>query len=323
MRARVLVFGAVVLVLLAPAVALTFGRLVEPDVGFWIQLEAFTPLAIVLYAAAALLLVVRMVVRRRWRSVATGLLVLAVAGCGLHAWWFAPLVTGANPPPAAGAEPLVVMTANVSQGEGDAIELVRLASEEDVDLLVVQEITEADLADMDRAGLTDLLPYRAGDPGSGSDAVMVFARTELGEPERTDTWHDGWIVAWGDLTVVATHPQAPTVPDLWRSDHDALLAAVRERDPDLVVGDFNATADHAPMRALADAGYRDVGELANQGWQPTWPSSGRVSVLGIPVPSLAQIDHVLVGSELAAIGMHTRAIPGTDHRAVVAEVAAK
>jgi endonuclease/exonuclease/phosphatase family metal-dependent hydrolase len=187
----------------------------------------------------------------------------------------------------------------------------------------VQEITEADLADMDRAGLADLLPHRAGDPGYGSDAVMVFARTELGEATRTDTWHDGWIVPWGDLTVVATHPQAPTVPDLWRGDHAALLDAVREHDPDLVVGDFNATADHAPMRALADEGYRDVGELANGGWQPTWPSSGEVDLLGLPVPSLAQIDHVLVGARLAAIGMRTRDIPGSDHRAVVAEVAVK
>lgn len=323
MRARVLVFWAVVLVLLVPAAALTFARTVEPDRELWIQLEAFTPLGLLLYAAVVLVLGVRLVVRRRWRTPGTGVLVLALAGLGVHAWWFAPQVSGANPPAAEGAERVVVMTANVSQGDGDAIELVRLASEEDVDLLVVQEITEADLADMDRAGLADLFPHRAGDPGYGSDAVMVFARTELGEAERTETWHDGWIVPWGDLTVVATHPQAPTVPELWHSDHAALLDAVRANDPDLVVGDFNATADHAPMRTLEEAGYRDVGELANQGWQPTWPSSGRVRVLGVPVPSLAQIDHVLVGPRLAALGMHTVAIPGSDHRAVVAEVASK
>jgi hypothetical protein len=77
------------------------------------------------------------------------------------------------------------------------------------------------------------------------------------------------------------------------------------------------------LRALADDGYRDVGELANQGWQPTWPSSGDVSLLGVPLPSLTQIDHVLVGPRLAAIGMHTREIPGSEHRAVVAEVAPK
>ena len=60
MRVRVLVLWAVVLVLLLPAVALTFARVAEPDVGLWIRLEAFTPLALPLYAAAALVLGVRL-----------------------------------------------------------------------------------------------------------------------------------------------------------------------------------------------------------------------------------------------------------------------
>ncbi|HEU5038562.1 MAG TPA: endonuclease/exonuclease/phosphatase family protein [Nocardioides sp.] len=314
-------FGAAVALLLVPALALTFARLVEPHTSFWLLAEGFTPLAIVLYGAAVVLLGVRLLrVRRRWTWVAGG---VALAGLVLHCWWFAPLVTGANPPPADGADPLVVMAANIAQGDGDAIELVRIAGEEHVDLLVVEEITAADLADMERSGIADLLPYRVGEPRSGSDGVMVFSRTELGPAERTDTWHEGWVVTRDDLTVVATHPQAPTLPDVWSDDHAVLLETVRDHEPDLVLGDFNATADHAPMRALADAGYRDVGELANQGWQPTWPSEGRVRVLGVPVPSVAQIDHVLVGPRLAAIGMHTVAIPGSDHRAVVAEVARK
>ena len=61
----------------------------------------------------------------------------------------------------------------------------------------------------------------------------------------------------------------------------------------------------------------------NEGWQPTWPSSGRVDVAGIPVPALMQIDHVLVGPGLAALAMRTVELPGSDHRAVIAEVAAK
>jgi len=294
---------------------------VEPHVSFWLLVEGFTPLAIVLYGAAAVLLGVRLLLARtRWTWALAG---VAVAGLALHCWWFAPQVTGANPPPADGADRLVVMTANIAQEDGDAIELVRIAGEEHVDLLVVEEISAADLADMERSGIADLLPYRVGRPASGGAGTMVFSRTELGPAEQTDTWHDGWIVAWGDLTVVATHPQAPTQPDIWSDDHAALLAAARDHEADLVLGDFNATEDHAPMRRLAAAGYRDVGELANQGWQPTWPASDRWAVLpGIAFP-LAQIDHVLVGPRLAAIGQHTVAVPGSDHRAVVAEVARK
>jgi endonuclease/exonuclease/phosphatase family metal-dependent hydrolase len=130
-------------------------------------------------------------------------------------------------------------------------------------------------------------------------------------------------VAGSALTVLAVHPTAPTDPEQWRADHAAVLAAAEASDPDLVVGDFNATLDHPPMRALADHGWRSVEELANEGWQPTWPSNGLVSPFGLPLPSLVQIDHVLVGPRLAALSTHTVEIPGTDHRAVVAEVARK
>lgn len=314
-------FGAAVAVLLLPALALTFARVVEPHVSFWLLVEGFTPLAIVPYVAAVLLLGVRLLLVRRWWTWLLG--GVALAGLVLHCWWFAPQVTGANPPPAEGAERLVVMTANIAQEDGDAIELVRIAGEEHVDLLVVEEISAADLADMERSGIADLLPYRVGHPQADAHGTMVFSRTELGPAERTDTWHDGWIVPVDDLVVVATHPQAPTQPDIWSDDHAALLAAVRDHAADLVLGDLNATADHAPLRALADAGYRDVGELANEGWQPTWPASDRWAVLpGIAFP-LAQIDHVLVGPRLAAVDQHTVAIPGSDHRAVVAVVARK
>ena len=43
--------------------------------------------------------------------------------------------------------------------------------------------------------------------------------------------------------------------------------------------------------------------------------------LGLALPPLAQIDHVLVGPSMAAVGMHTVDLPGSDHRGVVAEVA--
>lgn len=323
MRARALIFWAIVALLLVPAVALTFARVVEPDTGFWIQLGAFTPFGLLLYAAAAVLLAVRLLVRRQVRSWVTVVAVVALLGLVAHAWWFAPQLTGANPPPAAGAEPLVVMSANIASGEADGIELVRLASDEDVDLLAVQEIAAADLADMVRAGLDELLPYRVGAPGTNGDGTMVFSRAELTGAELIATVHDGWVVEMGDLTVMAVHPWAPTEPEMWAADLEVVEQAVADHDPDLVVGDFNATLDHAPMRDLADAGYRDAGELANQGWQPTWPASRTVDVLGVALPALVQIDHVLVGPGLAALGMRTVALPDSDHRAVVAEVARK
>jgi endonuclease/exonuclease/phosphatase (EEP) superfamily protein YafD len=322
-RARAVVFWLAVSVLLVPAAALTFDRVVEPDRGFWIQLEAFTPFGIVLYGAALLAVLVRLLVRHRWHSVGSVVAVVAATGLVVHCWWFAPQLTGSSPPPAAEATTLTVMSANLSEGGADGVEVVQRASDERVDLLVLEEVTAAVLADMDRAGLGELFPYRVGRPNTGADGTMVFSRQELGAAERVPTLHDGWVVTVGELTVLAVHPSAPTVPDAWRDDLATVVATAARVHPDLVVGDFNATADHPPMRALADLGYRDVGELANQGWQPSWPSSGARDVLGVPVPSLVQIDHVLVGTRMAAVSMRTALIPDSDHRAVIAEVAAK
>ena len=47
-----------------------------------------------------------------------------------------------------------------------------------------------------------------------------------------------------------------------------MLAGAKASDADLVLGDFNATSDHAPMRAWKDAGWRDSLELVNAGLEP-------------------------------------------------------
>lgn len=321
MRARAVAGWLLLVALLAPAVVLTAIRLVEPAGERGVRLESFTPWAIPLYAAAlGITLVAGLATRARGPFVAA---VVVAVGLGAHLWWFAPMLTGGNPPPSTDAEPLRVMTANLYVGAADGIDVVRIASDEDVDLLVVEEVTPGLLATMESAGLDTAFPFRAGEPAEGSRGTMVFSRFETGEPTRVGTSWDSWQVTVGDLTLLAVHPHAPTDVDLWRADHELLLRTVEETQPDLVVGDLNASPDHPPMRALADAGYRSVTELANEGFQPTWPANGFATVLGVPLPTSVQIDHVLVGPTYAGLGSHTVDVPGSDHRALVAEVAAK
>lgn len=317
MRRRV-VFWVVVAAFLVPALVVTLCRLTEPSGRLGIALVSFTPLAMPLYAVAATLAAVRLV--RHRLGPALPVTVVAVAGLALHGWWYAPQVSGANPPAADGATPLVVMTANLLMGEADGAEVVRTASERDVDLLVVQEVTPAVLADMDRAGLDELLPYRVGAAGSGATGTMAFAREELTDPVRVGTYLGSWAFTMAGLRVLAVHPSYPVEADDWARDHALIAAVATEDEADLLVGDFNATADNAPLRHLADLGFRDVGELANEGWNPTWPARGTFHGLGLPV---VQIDHVLVGPRLAADGMVTVPVPDSDHRAVVATIAAK
>lgn len=320
MRKRRVALAVLLALVLLPALAITAARLLDPANRLGIALVSVTPLALPLYAVALLVALVRLLVVRRRRDLALPVALVAVAGLVLHGWWYAPQVTGANPPPADGATPLVVMTANLRMGDADGIEVVRAASEEHVDLLVLEELTPQLLAEMDAAGLADLLPHRVGEAAPGAHGTMAFSRQPLGDAHRVPTVLGSWSFTMGDLRVLGVHPAYPMDRAGWVRDQATLQRVADEQHPDLMLGDFNATADHAPMRALADAGYRDVGELANDGWHPTWPADGSFTQVRLP---LVQIDHVLVGPHLAAIGMHTVEVPGSDHRAVVAEIAPK
>jgi hypothetical protein len=314
------VFWLVAAVLAFPALILTVVRLVDSDVGSMIRVESFTPLALPLYAALVLLLTFGAVSRRG--GIRTGRAVCAVvalAGLVLHGWWFAPQVSGDNPEPAAGAPRITVMNANLFAGEGDAQDVVDAVRSEHVDVLVVEEITPDELERLDAAGLAGLLPNRVGEPDRDVAGTMVFSNEQLGEPALLATQFHSYRVQVGTLTLLAVHPTAPVLPQAWRRDHDLIRAEAVEKDVDLIVGDMNATPDHDVMRELEDAGYRDAGELANEGWQPTWPAN-HVSIFPL-LPPLVRIDHVLLADTLASLGTHTVDIDGSDHLALVATVA--
>ncbi len=325
MRARSILFWLVVAGFLVLALLLTALRLLELDGGWWVRGVAFTPLAIPLYAVALVLLVARRVVGGRRGTV---LVVLPVAGLALHAFWLAPLFTGGNPPPAANAERVTVMTANLLKGRADASQLLSEASRRGVDLLAVQEITDAALAQLEESGLDDVFPYRAGETGSEVTGTMLFSRTPVDDVVPIATTMTSFTATveldGGTWQVAVVHPSPPinSIRD-WHEDHALVLHAVREMGADLVLGDFNAGPDNEPMLELADAGWRDVVELANDGWRPTWPADGVEPVSDLPSPRLVQVDHVLVGRRIAAIGSDRVHIDGSDHAAVVAEVAAK
>ncbi|HEX2300957.1 MAG TPA: endonuclease/exonuclease/phosphatase family protein, partial [Pseudonocardiaceae bacterium] len=76
---------------------------------------------------------------------------------------------------------------------------------------------------------------------------------------------------------------------------------------------FNATLDHQPLRALLSTGYRDAADVLGRGLRATWPTDTALA----PV---AAIDHVLVEPTCLIRSFDTVAVPGTDHRAVVAEL---
>jgi endonuclease/exonuclease/phosphatase family metal-dependent hydrolase len=112
------------------------------------------------------------------------------------------------------------------------------------------------------------------------------------------------------------HPRAPLPPLLravgvWRQEL-AVLPPPGEL-PRLLAGDFNATLDHAPLRRVLSLGYADAAREVGNALTPTWgPQVGR--------PAVITIDHVLVDRRCAVLASSVHAVPGTDHRAVFAEI---
>ena len=319
-------------VVLVPAGLLTLLRLMQPGQAWAVQTVAFAPFALVGYALALALLVPVFVhvVRRRTRGVgvAVGLaLALAVTGAVLHLAWLAPQFVGTVPAAGLGQAPFRVMNLNVYKGNADPATVVADAQEQDVDVLVLEEVTPDWLGALEAHGIAESFPYRAGEPERLVAGTMVFARDPISAVSRLETSFDSLALdvtlPGAQVHLYAVHPYPPVSgADRWRDDLAALASAAgSDGDLDLIVGDFNATPDHSPFTRLGDLGFRSAAEVANDGWQPTWPTNGTVRILGISLPRLVQIDHVLIGPSLTCLWTSRLVVPGTDHSALVTEVA--
>jgi endonuclease/exonuclease/phosphatase (EEP) superfamily protein YafD len=92
------------------------------------------------------------------------------------------------------------------------------------------------------------------------------------------------------------------------------VGAVAAGTPVLLAGDLNALRWEGPIRALAGRGLADAFRAGSWRLGPTWsphPWS----------PALARIDYVWMPEGASAEGAWALAVPGSDHRAVVADVA--
>ena len=301
----VAVIGAV---LLGPEV---FGL---ADSAPFVQVVAFRP---VLAAGLLVLAVLPVLIRRRWWPVA--LLPALVALVALGA--VVPRAV-AGPPPPAGTS-LTVLSFNVLGGRADPAALAATMRASRPDLVVLPEAGQRY-----QRRLTPLLAglgYRswvttsAGE--SESDGIVVLASARLGNatgrPLVLDTkrrWMTLTGGGLGDLTLVAVHTAAP-VRDLpgWAAELGNLRQWCTEGfGPHLVVGDVNATLDHAPLRA-ATAGCTDAAAARGEGLVATWPTAWP-RWLGV------QIDHVFTSGGPVAASVQVLDLPGSDHRALLTRI---
>lgn len=81
----------------------------------------------------------------------------------------------------------------------------------------------------------------------------------------------------------------------------------------LAAGDFNATTDHVQFRDLLEHGYGDPAAQAGAGYPARYPTDRWFG-------PLIAIDHVLTRRAVAT-SVSTVALPGSDHRGLLVQVA--
>ena len=299
-------------------VALSLARFVQFG-GTWpVMMAAFSSYALFGYAVVLIVCALALGSTRHPEMVWFGVVVAAI-GIVVHVWWLAPMYAGAKEH----RTDLTVMTANLRFGKGDAPTIARTVKAERVDLLVLEEVTPAELRALQAAGLGKALPHQAGTPAITAAGTMVFSRFPLAQARPFELGNgavDVRVRAPEPFRLLAVHAAQPVVaPDLWLVDMERVRlwasAAVR-RGPTLVVGDFNSTNDHAPFRAVLGAGLRDAAEQSGAGWQSTWPTRYRHSWLRALIP----IDHVLASDSFTAVRTRTVSVPRSDHLALLAEL---
>ena len=312
------ILGVLTVTALTGLVLLTAARFVDTGVRLPILLASFSA-----YSALGLLVVLLVGLSRfgsapdrRW---AVPVAVVAGLCLVLQTWSLVPLFTGGS----TGRSDLTVMTSNLEFGRGDAETVVRTVAEEDVDVLVLQEVTPTAYDALIAVGLVELLPHEAGEPVESAAGTMVFSRYPLASARSFTVRNGGLdisVAAPAPFRLLAVHTAQPVGwPQWWSTD----MRTVRERarttldeGPTLLVGDFNATRDHRPLRAILDTGLRDAAEQAGSGWQPTWPTRFHTSWL----QPVITIDHVLASEPYVAVRTRTVEVGNTDHLALLADL---
>jgi endonuclease/exonuclease/phosphatase (EEP) superfamily protein YafD len=279
-------------------------------------LEAMMPFTPYVGAAATVAAALALALRRRAPAALALVAALALGAVVL------PRQIGDGTVSAAGHRTLSVLAANVHEGGADPAALVHLVDAVHAEVLTVEEFTPRFARELAAAGLGSRLRYRVLDAEPRAQGTAIYSRCPL---RRLPTAPFVFKMARAEaslpggrrLRIVAVHPIPPRhsswVPE-WEEVMSTLPSGGRGT-PWLLAGDFNATLDQAPFRELVGRGYRDAGEVAGKGLDATFPATGSI------FPPPITIDHILADERFGIVGYEVEPLPGSDHRAIFAELA--
>ncbi|MDR8412766.1 endonuclease/exonuclease/phosphatase family protein [Nonomuraea sp. 3-1Str] len=223
---------------------------------------------------------------------------------------------------ATAGRPMRVLTLNMLFGKADPQAVMDLVHRLDPDVLSTQELTPGAVEELDALGLKTLMPNRVLQAEWSATGSGLFSKYPMeAMPELAPSVGHNMPAARISLPggkpieFLDVHP----FPPLGRqaADWSQALGELPAASTDVVrvlAGDFNASLDHASMRGVLSRGYKDAADEVGAGLIPTWPANKRV-------PPIITIDHVLVDRRVAVREVSVHTVPGTDHRAVFAELA--
>ena len=221
-----------------------------------------------------------------------------------------------------------LMTLNTRNGQADAAQIVQTVREQHVEVLALQELNSSMISRLNEAGIRELLPYSVVANTSSSDnggvnglwsAAPMSERTgdlipiEASSIPAASIDFDGTVIRFGSV-----HPFSPRPSNqgLWDRGLGS-ISQLREDDHTFVLmGDFNATWDHASLRYLLGGRFVDAGENAGEWFHMTYPSNKKLFGV-IPIPAAVEIDHIVHDRGVVVGDLDAVTVSGSDHKALL------
>ena len=287
---------------------------------------SFVPYGIIAWTAA--LLTFALAGRRRMKAMA----VVAIVCLIVQIVWARPYWPSAAS--TAPVDSLSVLTMNLRCDEPALTDLAVAVERQKPDVIVLQDLSQDGWDQLMRFNSwPQIVPEYSAQPkdqpltdNSDPCGPVVFAKEPVTWASQLDAGQPVFSVdlPTGPLTVVPV--SLPTVAkgiEPWLRGFDQLGEAIAAQGPTaeteaeapmLVVGDFNATREHLPMRQLiAEHGLVDAAEQAGAGWLPTFPTNRRY-------PPLIAIDHILMSPSMTATEVTAFSVRYGAHRVLVAHI---
>jgi endonuclease/exonuclease/phosphatase (EEP) superfamily protein YafD len=253
---------------------------------------------------------------------------LAAAGALLAAVQVAWLVPEVHPQgrvdlAALTAPHLRVFSANLRVDNTHIAAVVAEIRAADPDVLSLQEYDTENRAAFEASGLLAAYPYQVTFEQDSVFGALLASRVPFRRTSAIEVGERGMPLGIldtpiGPVAVACVHLNRPITTEeyrLWASQNDVLRIMVRDRtEPMILAGDFNATTQNGPFRAVLRAGIVDAHQSLGDGLSSSWPKVG-------PLPRLLRLDHVLVTPELVVTRVRNGRGAGSDHAPVIADIA--